>query len=184
MNPTTDIKVDALVIGGGFYGATVAARLATGTNRVSLIEAGSDLLGRASFANQARVHAGYHYPRSVLTALRSSTNFARFCADYSEAIERDFFDLYAIARESKVTASQFAKVCAGIGASAQPADSEHRKWFAADLIEEVFLTREYVFNAERLRQRVGADLEAPPRWTFALGSRRSPSNPQRLIACG
>ena len=106
------------------------------------------------------MHTGYHYPRSVLTALRSSTNFARFCADYSEAIERDFVNLYAIARESKVTASQFAKVCAGIGASAQPADSEHRKWFAADLIEEVFLTREYVFNAERLRQRVGADLEA------------------------
>ena len=159
MNHAAETRVDALVIGGGFYGATVAARLAGGSNRVSLLEAGSGLLERASFANQARVHAGYHYPRSVLTALRSSVNFERFCVDYSEAIDRDFVSLYAIARDSKVTAAQFTKVCAAIGASARSADAEHRRWFAPDLVEDVFLTREYAFNAERLRQRVLADLD-------------------------
>ena len=79
-------------------------------DRVSLIEAGTQLLGRASFANQARVHAGYHYPRSILTALRSSVNFTRFCSTYAEAVESDFVSLYAIARDSKVTAAQFAKL--------------------------------------------------------------------------
>ena len=29
----------------------------------------ADLMQRASYANQARVHNGYHYPRSLLTAL-------------------------------------------------------------------------------------------------------------------
>ena len=146
------------MIGGGFYGATVAAHLAARTGRVSLIEAGPHLLGRASFANQARVHAGYHYPRSILTALRSSVNFKRFCATYAEAVDSDFVSLYAIARESKVTASQFATVCEAIGAPVQPADATLRRWFATDLVEEVFVTRECAFNAERLRGRAESDL--------------------------
>jgi glycine/D-amino acid oxidase-like deaminating enzyme len=146
------------VIGGGFYGATVAAHLAARTGRVSLIEAGPHLLGRASFANQARVHAGYHYPRSILTALRSSVNFERFCATYAEAVDSDFVSLYAIARESKVTAAQFATVCEAIGAPVRPADATLRRWFATDLVEEVFVTRECAFNAERLRERAERDL--------------------------
>ena len=142
------------MIGGGFYGATVAAHLAARTGRVSLIEAGPHLLGRASFANQARVHAGYHYPRSILTALRSSVNFKRFCATYAEAVDSDFVSLYAIARESKVTASQFATVCEAIEAPVRAGRNaiSLRRWFNhGSHVEEVFVTREYVFDAERLR---------------------------------
>jgi len=155
----TVTKVDALVIGGGFYGCTIATTLAASHQHVALLEAGSGLLGRASFANQARVHAGYHYPRSVLTALRSSVNFARFVGEYPECIDKSFTKLYAIARGSKVTASQFAAMCEGIRAPATPAAKEHRKWFSDDLIEEVFLTREYAFDAEKLRLRALRDLE-------------------------
>ena len=155
----TVTKVDALVIGGGFYGCTIAAALAESDARVVLLEAGDGLLSRASFANQARVHAGYHYPRSVLTALRSSVNFARFVAEYPECIDKSFTKLYAIARGSKVTASQFATLCDGIRAPATPATEEHRRWFNFDLIEEVFLTREYAFDAEQMRLRALRDLE-------------------------
>lgn len=35
-------------------------------------------LQRASFINQARVHNGYHYPRSVSTASKSAHYYERF----------------------------------------------------------------------------------------------------------
>ena len=69
---------DALVIGGGFFGCRVAQHLASFLDGVVMVEEAEDLLQRASYANQARVHQGYHYPRSLLTAIRSRVNFARF----------------------------------------------------------------------------------------------------------
>ena len=52
--------LDAVVIGGGFYGGCLAAFLAERFRRVLLVEKEPDLLTRASFVNQARVHNGYH----------------------------------------------------------------------------------------------------------------------------
>ena len=78
---------DALVIGGGFYGCEVALAMhRAGARRIAVIEAEERLLRRASYVNQARIHNGYHYPRSLLTAQSSRRNFARFCDDYSFAV--------------------------------------------------------------------------------------------------
>ena len=62
----------AVVIGGGFYGSAVAAHLAGSRafDRVTLVEREGQLFARASGNNQGRVHGGYHYPRSFLTARR------------------------------------------------------------------------------------------------------------------
>lgn len=62
--------MDAIIIGGGFYGAAIAIYLAKerGLKRIMLIEREPALLKRASYNNQARVHNGYHYPRSFTTA--------------------------------------------------------------------------------------------------------------------
>ena len=59
---------DAVVIGGGFYGLYLAEFLAVRLPPGAAVRAGRGLMRRASYANQARVHNGYHYPRSVLTA--------------------------------------------------------------------------------------------------------------------
>jgi hypothetical protein len=64
---------------------------------VILFEQASDLLTRASYNNQARLHNGYHYPRSFSTAYRSRLNFSRFLHDYRPAIATNFVKLYAIA---------------------------------------------------------------------------------------
>ena len=71
-------ECDALVIGGGFFGCMTAAQLRRYYPKVVLCEMSGSLLGRASYHNQARVHNGYHYPRSLLTALRSHVNFPMF----------------------------------------------------------------------------------------------------------
>ena len=152
---------DALVIGGGFFGCRLALRLRDQGLVVCLAEAEPSLLRRASFRNQARVHNGYHYPRSVLTALRSRVNFPHFLADYSECLRDGFTQIYAVSRAgSWLSAREFASACERVGAPLEPARAEIRGLFSADLIEDVFEVREAVFDADRLRARLSAELAA------------------------
>lgn len=153
---------DAIVIGGGFYGAMTALYLmrVRGFAKVTLIEREEGLLKRASYHNQARVHNGYHYPRSFVTAFRSRVNLPRFLRDYPDVVVRDFTKLYAIARNnSKVTAKQFERFCQGIEASLQPAPAEFARLFDERLIEAVYLTEEYAFNSAVLAAEVSRELD-------------------------
>ena len=144
---------DVLIVGGGFYGLYLAEFLAARLPRVLLCEQAADLMGRASYANQARVHNGYHYPRSVLTALRSRVNFPRFVEEFRPAIDSTFEKLYAVARRtSKVTAEQFAESMRRIGAPIEVAAEDVRKLFDPDTVEEVFRTVEYAFDAAELKR--------------------------------
>ena len=153
---------DAIVIGGGFYGAAIAIYLKTQRRfrNVVLIERESGLLQRASYNNQARVHNGYHYPRSYTTAFRSRVNLPRFVQDYPQAVKRDFTKLYAIARRnSKVTARQFKRFCREIGARLEPASDDMRKLFEPHLIEEVYLAEEYAFDTSKLAEWARQELD-------------------------
>ncbi len=146
-------RVDALVVGGGFYGACIALLLKSRLDRVVLVEKEPDLLLRASSANQARVHTGFHYPRSLLTAYRSLVNFPRFVLDFRRAVVDDFTKLYAVARHgSKVNARRFLGMFRQMGAPIEPAGAAHRALFSPELIEEVFLVREVAFDASVLRE--------------------------------
>lgn len=158
-----DSTVDAVIIGGGFYGAAIAIYLAKqrGLKRIVLVERESGLLSRASYNNQARVHNGYHYPRSFTTAYRSRINLPRFVLDWPEAVKQDFTKLYAIARRnSKVTAKQFVRFCKEIGAKIEPADQSLRQLFEQHLIEEVFLVEEYAFDSSKLASWAETELSA------------------------
>ena len=143
---------DSIVIGGGYFGCSLAAALAEQGHQVLLCEARSGLLERASYHNQARIHQGYHYPRSVLTALRSRINFSRWTTAYEECVVDDFDHYYAIARpHSKVTAAQFERFMHRIGAPLAPAPAAVGKLFNPALIERVWAVREYAFDAVKLR---------------------------------
>ncbi|MGC2457315.1 MAG: FAD-dependent oxidoreductase [Gallionellaceae bacterium] len=158
-----DSTVDAVIIGGGFYGAAIAIYLAKqrGLKRIVLVERESALLIRASYNNQARVHNGYHYPRSFTTAHRSRVNQPRFVRDWPEAMKQDFTKLYAIARRnSKVTAKQFVRFCKEIGAKIEPADQSLHQLFEPRLIEEVFLVEEYAFDSSKLASWAESELRA------------------------
>jgi len=151
--------LDAVVIGGGFFGCSIAAYLARQGARTVVLEEGEELLGHASYANQARVHNGYHYPRAILTALRSRVNFPRFLADYGPSIVEDFDKYYAIGKTaSKVTAAQFHAFCRRIEAPLEPAPPEIARLFNPDLIQDVFRVRECAFDALKLRDLVLGEL--------------------------
>jgi len=145
-------KFDVIIIGGGFYGCALALKMSQKFPKVVIVEKEKDILTRASYRNQARVHNGYHYPRSYLTALRSRINFPKFVADYRPAIEKDFTKVYAIAKSgSKVTSRQFWMFCQKIGAPIKPARESIKKLFNNVLIDDVFEVSEYAFNAAKLR---------------------------------
>ncbi len=154
-------EYDAIVIGGGFYGCCLALTLRDRFSRVLLLEREPELLMRASYANQARVHNGYHYPRSLLTASRSAVNYPRFKSDFSDCIDDSFVKVYGIARgSSKVTAYQFLQFCRRAGIPARKTPEPIARLFNSSLIEDTFVTEECAFNAVRLRENLRKKLDA------------------------
>lgn len=153
------VHFDSIVIGGGFYGARLALALRAEGESVLVLEREPTLLGRASLINQARVHNGYHYPRSILTAVRSRQNYDRFREEYAESMFEKFDHYYAIARnDSKTNASQFAQFCNRVGAPYGPAPVHIRNLFNPAQVEDVILVQECAFDAARLRERMSFDL--------------------------
>ncbi|MBE2268115.1 MAG: FAD-binding oxidoreductase [Anaerolinea sp.] len=143
---------DTVIIGGGFYGCALAVFLRQNGYKAVILEASEDLMQRASYVNQARIHNGYHYPRSFITAWRSLVNFPRFTLEFRECVDNSFEKIYAIARRgSKVNAYQFKEFCRNIGAPIHPAPPPVKRLFNTALIEEVFTVREFAFNAAVLR---------------------------------
>lgn len=146
-------KVDALIIGGGFYGCAIAVYLSRqrGFKNILLVEQEAALLSRASYTNQARVHNGYHYPRSFTTAYRSRVNLPRFIKDWPAAVKMDFTKIYCVARRnSKVTARQFERFCREIGARLEPLPKELAGLFEPRLIEAAYQVDEYAFDTKKL----------------------------------
>jgi glycine/D-amino acid oxidase-like deaminating enzyme len=159
-----------VVVGGGFYGSSLAAHLAREGARVTLLEARADLLGGASYFNQARVHGGYHYPRSLRTAGRSQAYYAAFMSRYADCVVDDFLCIYAIARGSLTNARKFRRVMQQVGAPLMDSPASVRQLFNPATIEESWVTRESVFNAVKLREHVRQEL-VDARVDVRLGAR-------------
>ena len=148
-------KYDCVVIGGGFFGSTLGLFLKEYFDNVIVIEQEEDILQRASYTNQARVHMGYHYPRSLVTAFRSLANFPKFIKDFDKAIKSDFDKYYAIAKVgSKVNANQFYETYKKMGAPISKAHPHTKALFNDKLIDEVFKVKEFAFDAKILKEIV------------------------------
>ena len=156
---SAELDWDVVVVGGGFYGSSLAAQAARSGARVLLLEARADLLGGASYFNQARVHGGYHYPRSLRTAGRSQASYEAFMARYSGCVVDDFLCIYAVARGSLTNARKFRRVCDYIGAPLMDAPVSVRKMFNPATVEASWVVREAVFDAVRLRELVRQELD-------------------------
>jgi glycine/D-amino acid oxidase-like deaminating enzyme len=146
-------KYDAVIIGAGFYGCSLALYLKKkGLGDVLIIEREAEIMQRSSYQNQARVHNGYHYPRSFITGVRSRINFPLFSKEYDFAIKKDFTNLYAIARKnSKITPNQFERFMKDIEVPFEAADSKYLKHFDPRLVASVYLTQEFCFDAKKLK---------------------------------
>lgn len=154
-------QYDVAVIGGGFFGCSIALHVKRYVKNVVVIEKEPDIMLHASYNNQARVHGGYHYARSLLTALRSRVSFADFVRDYEDCVVNSFDKYYAVGRFfSKVSARHFYQFCQRIGADISPAPARIRALFNDNLIEDVFTVKEYAFDSLKLRARIKRELAA------------------------
>lgn len=143
-----------VIIGGGFYGLRIALFLVENleVDSVTVLEKEPTMMSRASYVNQARVHNGYHYPRSILTGYRSAVNFPNFVDEYKPAVVDDFDKYYSIARQfSKVNASQFVGFCKKIGVQVNEAEPYIKALFNEQLTEDIFKVQEYAFDSHILR---------------------------------
>ncbi len=128
---------------------------------VVMAEEAGDLLTQASRVNQARVHGGYHYPRSLLTAYRSRQNYEKFRSHYREAIVDDFTKIYAVGRWfSKVTADQFEIFMKRVGAPLTEAPAAIRRLFNSTLTERTWVAKECAFDCSILRDLLRREMQA------------------------
>jgi glycine/D-amino acid oxidase-like deaminating enzyme len=147
-------EYSTIIIGGGFYGLRMALFLVEELQQqdILILEKEPAAMSRASYVNQARVHNGYHYPRSLLTGHRSRVNFPDFVAEYKDAVKNDFTKYYAIAKNlSKVNARQFERFAKKIDADIAVAPKNIVELFEKTLTEQVFTVQEYAFNSHKLR---------------------------------
>lgn len=152
---------DAVIVGGGFFGCCLALFLKSACDRVLVLEREPDLLQRASRVNQARVHTGFHYPRSMVTAMRSRLLQARFVRDFPDAVVDDFHMLYALAaHRSKVSPSRFSAMFRALDAPFSPASRSQAALFDPNHVSAVFQCQEFAFDWSILRDRLRDRLAA------------------------
>lgn len=144
MPPKID-KYDAAIVGGGLFGAYAALYLHKKGLRVCLLEKEARLFSKASMVNQARLHGGYHYPRSIATARMSDENKARFTREHQDFINFSFQQYYGIDRFGSLTdATQFERFCQYLDIPCQLV----RDHPLIDMrrLEALYLTKEYSFD--------------------------------------
>lgn len=153
--------VDKIIIGAGLYGLYSALFCAKRGEKILVLEYDDQPFKRATYINQARVHNGYHYPRSFSTAIKSAGYFNRFNEDYNFCILEKFDQVYATSTEfSWSDAEQFRKFCkeANIRCDEVPVS----KYFNEGLCDGAFLTDEYTYDATLLRDYFMEELQKYP----------------------
>jgi 2-polyprenyl-6-methoxyphenol hydroxylase-like FAD-dependent oxidoreductase len=157
-----------VVIGAGLFGCYAALVLAERGHQVLLVDQESEPLFRASFVNQARLHTGLHYPRSLLTAREALQYYHRFREAFEPAV-RDFTQIYAVAaHNSKVSGGEFAAFIERLGQPVQEVDAD--RWFRAGSVQRAFEVEEPAFDAAILRQILHQRLTEHPGIDLRLGT--------------
>lgn len=144
-------QYDKIIIGAGLYGLYAAAFCADRGQHVLVLEYDSAPFMRATYINQARVHMGYHYPRSLTTAVKSAGYFRRFVEDFGFCIHDKFDQIYATSDQfSWTNASQFQEFCKAAGIKCEEVAAS--KYFKPGMCDGAFLTEEYTYDAKILQK--------------------------------
>ena len=161
---------DKIILGAGLYGLYAAQRCGAAGQRVLVLEKDPGPFMRATYINQARVHMGYHYPRSYSTAIKSAKYFERFCRDYDFCLLTAFDQVYATsAHFSWTNAAEFRRFCAA--ANIRCDDVAPAKYFNPGQCDGAFLTTEYTYDAQILKEHLLKQIAALPGVTVAYSRR-------------
>jgi hypothetical protein len=145
------------VAGAGIYGATVAIRLAEQGHAVHLFDP-LGILRAASAINQYRVHAGYHYPRSLETIHETREARAEFIRAFEPAIVRNSRHYYAIPKQGSRTPSDlYERVMKEQGLPLNPCRPQ---WMNFDFIARCYEVAENIYDPDVLRELVQARIHS------------------------
>lgn len=146
------MQYSRIIIGAGLYGLYAADFCSQNRNeKILVLEHDAAAFCRATYINQARVHMGYHYPRSFSTAIKSAHYFNRFMEDYAFCVLTEFDQVYATsATFSWTNADQFRKFCKN--ADIRCDDVNPNKYFNEGMCDGAFLTKEYTYDAQILKK--------------------------------
>lgn len=143
-------KYDRIIIGAGLYGLYSALFCGKKGQSVLVLECDPTPFRRATYINQARVHQGYHYPRSISTAMKSAGYFEKFNRDFAFCVNQEFNKVYATsAKYSWSSGVQFKKFCKAANIPCE--ELPPQKFFKDGMCDGVFLTREYTYDAMLLK---------------------------------
>nr|WP_317378939.1 FAD-dependent oxidoreductase [uncultured Faecalimonas sp.] len=144
---------DKIIIGGGLYGLYSALYCGKKGEKVLLLEYEEDFFTRATYINQARVHMGYHYPRSYSTAIKSAGYFQRFMKDYGFCVNSEFEKIYATSQAFSYTnREEFKKFC---DSAVIPCEEiSPSKYFNPNTVDGAFLCEEYTYDAHILLEHI------------------------------
>jgi hypothetical protein len=160
---------DRIVIGGGIFGSYAALTLAKRGYSVCLVEQDSELLSRASLINQARLHTGLHYPRSLNTAQESLSYYGKFRHRFPSAV-RDFDQIYAISRySSKTSGEEFLEFISRL--KMQVREIPQTTFFHESTVSHAFHVEEPTFDTKELCKIFKLEIAASLNITVRLNSR-------------
>ena len=144
------MRYDKIIIGAGIYGLYSALFCGKKGEKILVIEKESEAFKRATYINQARVHMGYHYPRSYSTAIKSAKYFERFHKEYGFSEVTEFDQVYATSTNfSWTNAEQFKKFCNNVNIKCE--EMPTNQYFKEGVCDGCFLTKEYTYDAQILK---------------------------------
>lgn len=162
-------QYDKIIIGAGLYGLYSALFCARNGQHVLVLEHDDAAFKRATFINQARVHMGYHYPRSFSTAIKSAGYFNRFNDDFGFCVLNKFDQVYATSTNfSWSDAKQFKKFCEA--ANIRCDEVAPTRYFKEGYCDGAFLTEEYTYDAQILKNYFLEKLKQYQKVKIILGS--------------
>jgi hypothetical protein len=155
------LRFDFVIVGGGIFGCYAALYLAQKGGHVALIEKEDKLFQKASLVNQARLHSGYHYPRSLATAAMSDEHKLRFAAEHRNFVNGSFEKFYAIDKFGSFTdPQQFERFCAFLDIKCQRI-TKH-PLFNFDRLDALYQTEEHSFDPVLLGEFYSERINSAP----------------------
>ena len=161
---------DKIILGAGLYGLYSALYCGRKGQKVLVLEYDEEAFKRATYINQARVHMGYHYPRSYSTAIKSAGYFSRFNRDFEFCILKKFDQIYATSSTfSWSDAREFKTFCRAAGIRCD--EISPSEYFNDGYCDGAFLTEEYTYDAGLLKTYFLKELMTLPNVSILYGVR-------------
>lgn len=147
------------VIGAGVFGCVTAIDLFRNISEdVTLFDCDGEIMNRASKINQYRLHRGYHYPRSVETALQAKQGFESFKARFPECCTDYGIDHWYGLANGSITSDQYIDFMDCVGLKYEQIDP-NASIFNPNEVSAVFKVDEQTLMFDAFRTRIWKDLK-------------------------